>query len=113
MENKTGQDVITIGGKDYPVTLTYDIIMSIYKVYWNHGYKEGDVISIDFFVWVIWKIINKKGIYPFRKPFRSIHVLKKAILFDEMPVLVQYIQTRIFQVRVGETQVKKKRVRKK
>jgi hypothetical protein len=101
-ERKPGQDIVTIGGVEYRVKLTYGTIMRIFETYWNHGFKEGDVIPVNFFVWVLWKVIEKRGIWPFRKPFRSIHHLKKSILLDEMPLLVQFIQTRIFQVRLGE-----------
>ena len=95
---------LKIGGIDCELIITYRQWWKFLKVY-NRTYyiakKKADkikadvVIPNDFFFWVIWKCLVKKGIWPLKKPFHSMGNMIKKIRKDEYRKIVDFVGNEI------------------
>lgn len=91
-------DKILIGGKDIEIKLKYKSVQKILNNYEQLAITEGMSIPDHFFFWAVWTVIVKRRCWPFRKPFRSIHVMVKELEIDEFEKLVGFVQERIFRI---------------
>lgn len=54
-------------------------------------------IPNTYFYWAAWKLIVKKGVWPFMKPFRSYRQMCKEIEMDETMEVVRFIGSKILK----------------
>ncbi len=97
-------DTIRIGGKDHPCKLTYndyEIFMKRYFLLKEHDGRlkeKGKAYNWNYYVfWTVWKCLEKKGVWPFRKPFRSIRHMSKSILFEEFNDVSSFMNSKILK----------------
>lgn len=110
---------IKIGGQDYDYEVLYNDI-PIFMSRWNAIYwlckrefkkrtgKEYDptsdslIIPNQFYFWVCWKCLVKRGWWPFKKPFRSMRQMIKHIRKDEFQKMVTLAGHDILEMRTTE-----------
>jgi hypothetical protein len=104
-------ETISIGGEDREVKLRMIIVSKILVLYnkvfflsvrdkekrIGRKLKDSDSVVIPnyFYFWSIWKILVKKGFWPFRRPFRSRRKMIKEILSDEFVKMVTFIGEKV------------------
>lgn len=108
MENTLKRSqTLTIGGVEHEVEFLFihrKKIIRWFSVYllmavreFRHKNKRDPldsdpiVVSNDFFFKCTWLILKKRGVWPFRKPFRSRRVMVKNILNHEYQAIVDFI----------------------
>lgn len=66
-------------------------------------------IPPSFFYYCCWKVLAKKGVYPFRKPFRSLVHMSKCMRKGERENVIKFISEQVldFAVKVEEDTKKK------
>jgi hypothetical protein len=63
----------------------------------NIQIKATRIIIPDvFYYWAVWKVMVKRGIWPFRSPFRSFRHMRKEIERGEAIAVIQFINEKIF-----------------
>jgi len=106
-------DTIQIGGKDYPVRLkylTFNKINVIYQKYLQLAIqdfrreegrmpKAEDSITIrnEFFFMALWLVLEKKGFWLWKKPFKNKRAMIKELDKDDVPSLSKYVREKIFK----------------
>jgi hypothetical protein len=67
--------------------------------------KGGDSINFPpmFFYYAIWKCLIKRGIWPFKKPFRSLRKMISEIEIDEAGDLINFVGKRMLRMKEFES----------
>lgn len=114
---------IKIGGTKHLVSLKYEDTLKILRFYNRHltaalelyekqtGHKynwETDTLPIGNYVFfqMLYKLLEKRGVWPFKKPFRSFRHMCKSIEKDEVEDMVYFINVNIFDMPVKEDKQK-------
>lgn len=103
-------DFVVIGNKQVEIALRYKNVMK-YRGRYNALVdidrklrERGKYYNWDYFIfWCLWKVVLKKGFWPFRKPFRSLRHMMKEVRWDEFQNLFEFISVRV----VGNQPMKK------
>lgn len=95
-------ETIKIGGKDYPIKLTYNKFNSYIEKYGvllekaKQMKEQGKNYNWNMFLfWTVWEGLEKKGFWPFRKPFRSMAHMIDSVLFEEVDALTVWASNKI------------------
>jgi hypothetical protein len=107
---------IKIGGQECSVRVKYKHVFGFFKEFNKilAKFKKKDialkqmVIPNEFFFKVLWKCVDKKGIWPFRKPFRSKKHMADSILYDELAEVIQFVSRFVLDIKGTEEEGKKK-----
>ena len=115
-------DQIQIGGKQYPVRLKYltfgkiDIIYQAYirlaiedfRIKEGRIPKKEDKVTIrnEFFFTALWMVLEKKGFWIWKKPFKSKRTMIKELDQDDVPNLSKYVREKIFKQVDGDKETK-------
>lgn len=106
---------VLIGGIEREVKLKYlksEKILKKYRKYYDierrHFYQENGyafnpnnkehslIIPNKFFFWSVWTCLIKKGIWPFRKPYRTMSSMVRDINRDEYEKIISFTGSYIF-----------------
>lgn len=81
---------VTVGGKECNVALKYSdlrVIFARYSIYlkiYERKQKQGKFYNWDYFVFkTLWIALDKSGVWPFRKPFRSFRKMCRSLYAEE------------------------------
>lgn len=107
-DTKKIKNVIIIGGEEREYEILHHMGIK-YLTRWNYQYevckrkferdngrdynpkKDKLSIPVDFYIWVIWKCLKKRGIMFWKKPFKSIKHLKRSMWRDEFDAVVKFV----------------------
>ncbi len=120
-------DTIKIGGEEHEIKVRYIHVNGFLKNYNRtnlqarrdfkrlYGREPGDddlvTIPNEYFFRVLWRVLEKKGWWLWKKPFRSYKQMVKNILKDELQDIVNMIAYRVLNMAkptTGEDDSKKK-----
>jgi hypothetical protein len=97
-----------VGGIERSARVKYKHVFGFFKSFNKEIKKHGKqdvarkntVISNEFFFGVLWKCLDKSGMWPFRKPFRSQRHMSDSILYDELPDIIQFVSRFVLDLKV-------------
>lgn len=97
---------IKIGGVECSVRVKYKHVFGFYKAFNKELAKftkkdvalKKMVIPNEFFFAVVWKCLDKSGIWPVRKPFRSKQHMAGSILYDELQDIIQFVSRFVLDI---------------
>lgn len=107
---------IKIGGVECSARVKYKHVFGFYKAF-NKELKKfskkdialkNTIIPNEFFFGVVWKCLDKSGIWPFRKPYRSKKHMADSLLKDEVADMIQFVSRFVLDLKGTEEESKKK-----
>jgi len=104
---------IKIGGVERSVRVKYKHVFGFFKAFNKElkKFKKKDialkqmVIPNEFFFNVLWKCLDKSGVWPVQKPFRSKRHMADSLLYDELPDVIQFVSRFVLDLKAeGQTE---------
>lgn len=101
--------VIRIGGKDVEYRIKMQMAFRIMKKYnavymaLSRATKSPKVLMPNwFFTWAAWKVLEKRGIWPFRKPFRSLRHMAGEIELQEFKNVITMLGKAVLNTQTAD-----------
>jgi len=103
------RDLLKIDGKEIEIELKYykkEFFIKRFGILKEHSKQlaeKGITYNWNmFFFWTTWECLIKRGIWPFKKPFRSLAHMIKSINDNEYEEVINYTTNKILGVKKTE-----------